>query len=176
MKFRTSEAAQFGHPSNLKRRGQMPSSPTYDRITPMVAQVLFNPLPYIDRLTRGGFTPDQARAHAEALETAFAESVATKRDLTDVKNELQREISDFKNELQQEIVAVKHELKQDIAGVRQEIAGVKHELKQDIAGVRQEISSVRQEIAAVKNDVLRWTFGFNLVMLGAIFTMLKFLH
>ncbi|MBB4200746.1 hypothetical protein CCR94_12660 [Rhodoblastus sphagnicola] len=135
----------------------------------MAAQVLFNPLPYIDRLTRGGFTPDQARAHAEALETAFAESVATKRDLIDVKNELQREISEVKNELQQDIVAVKHELKQEISSVRQELAAVKHELKQDIAGVR-------QEVAAVKNDVLRWTFGFNLVMLGAIFTMLKFLH
>ena len=35
----------------------------------MTSQVLFNPLTYIDRLTHGGFTPEQARASAEALES-----------------------------------------------------------------------------------------------------------
>ena len=76
----------------------------------MAAQVLFNPLPYIDRLTREGVSQDLARAHAEALETAFAESVATKRDLTDVKNELQKEIAEVKHELKQDIASVKNDV------------------------------------------------------------------
>lgn len=33
----------------------------------MTAQVLFNPLPYIDRLTRGGFTLDRARKAGQML-------------------------------------------------------------------------------------------------------------
>ena len=95
----------------------------------MTAQVLFNQLTYIDRLTRGGFSPEQARASAEALETAFSESVATKSDLAEVKSEI----------------------------------------KADIAGLR-------IEIAQSKNDIVRWMFGFNLVMIGAIFGIIKFVH
>ena len=71
----------------------------------MTAQVLFNQLAYIDRLTRGGFSPEQARASAEALETAFTESVATKSDIAEVTHEitasearLRAEIAQSKNE------------------------------------------------------------------------------
>ncbi len=113
----------------------------------MTAQILFNQLAYIDRLTRGGFSPEQARASAEALETAFTESVATKSDLAEVRTAL----------------------KQDIAEVRTE-------LKQDIAEVRTEIAQVRTEIAQSKNDILRWVFAFNLVLIGAIFGIIKFVH
>lgn len=65
----------------------------------MATQVVFNPLTYIDRLTRGGFTPEQARASAEALETALGESVATKGDVLDAKHELKLEISQSKNDV-----------------------------------------------------------------------------
>lgn len=74
-----------------------------------MAQVLFNPLPYIDRLTRSGFTLDQARAHAEALETAFSESVVTKRDLTDVENELKQDIAASEGRLRLEMAQTKNE-------------------------------------------------------------------
>lgn len=139
----------------------------------MTAQVLFNPLPYIDRLTRGGFTLDQARAQAEALEMAFSETVATKRDLQDVNAALKQDIAELRAELKQEISGVKAELKQEIAGVKselkQEIAGVKAELKQDVA-------SLRTEIAQSKNDTLRWVFGFNVGLVGAVLGIVKFFH
>jgi chromosome segregation ATPase len=152
----------------------------------VTAQVLFNQLSYIDRLTRGGFTPEQARASAEALETAFTESVATKGDLAELKAELKQEIGEVsrlltvvKAELEQEIgevsqalTTVKAELRTEIAGVRSEIASVRTE----IATVRTEIATVRTEIAQSKNDVLRWMFAFNLALVGAIFGILKFVH
>jgi len=47
----------------------------------MTAQVLFNQRNYIDRLTRSGFTTKQARASAEALESASTESVTAKSDI-----------------------------------------------------------------------------------------------
>ena len=42
----------------------------------MSAQVLFNQFAYADRLKRGGFSDDQARASAEALGDALTETVA----------------------------------------------------------------------------------------------------
>ena len=65
----------------------------------MTAQVLFNQLGYIERLTRGGFSPEQARASAEALETAFTESVATKTDLAEVRTDLAQQIAAVRAEI-----------------------------------------------------------------------------
>jgi len=54
----------------------------------MTTQVLFNQFAYTDRLKSGGFTDEQARASAEALESALSESVATKTDIVDLKHEI----------------------------------------------------------------------------------------
>lgn len=102
----------------------------------MTAQVLFNPLAYIDRLTRGGFSPEQARASAEALETAFSESVATKTDIAELKHGT------------------------DL-------------LHRDLAEAE---ARLRLEISQSKNDILRWMFGFNLALIGAVFAIIKFVH
>ncbi|WP_156967951.1 coiled-coil domain-containing protein [Methylosinus sp. PW1] len=179
----------------------------------MSAQVLFNPLAYIDRLTRGGFSPEQARASAEALETAFSESVATKADVEGSKRELSSAIEGVRRELTANIEGARHELSANIEGVRHELSanieGVKHELTTSIEGVRHELdlvkrdvadlkrelsesesriklelrgdiseseSRVRLEIAQSKNETLRWMFGFVIVLIGAIFTMLKFVR
>jgi hypothetical protein len=44
-------------------------------------QILFDKLGFIDRLKRAGINDNQARAHAEAMDEALRESVATKADL-----------------------------------------------------------------------------------------------
>lgn len=54
----------------------------------MTSKILFNRRSYIDRLTSGGFTAEQARAAAAALEPVFAESVATKSDIVDLEQEI----------------------------------------------------------------------------------------
>lgn len=223
----------------------------------MAAQVLFNPLAYVDRLTRGGFTPEQARASAEALETAFSESVATKSDVESAKRELQGSIDTLRHETTASIEALRHEttagiealrhettagidaLRRDttaniealrhemtagldalrhettssaqaqkhetaaeIGALRSETAtnfeGVRHEislLKQDFATLRRDVADsesrlrlefkrdisesetrVRLEIAQSKNETLRWLFGFVIVLIGAIFTIVKFVR
>jgi hypothetical protein len=47
----------------------------------MTEQILFDKLAYVDRLKRAGVSDEQARAHAEAMDAALYESVATKVDL-----------------------------------------------------------------------------------------------
>ena len=81
----------------------------------MTAQAPFIPRSSLDRLTRGGFSQEQARASAEALETAFTEGVATKSDIAEVRAE---------------IAASESRLRAEIAGLRNEIAGVRTEIAQ----------------------------------------------
>lgn len=44
-------------------------------------QLTFDKLAYIDRLKTGGVDEGEARAHAEALDAALRDTVATKHDL-----------------------------------------------------------------------------------------------
>jgi hypothetical protein len=47
----------------------------------MADQILFDKLRFIDRLKSAGIDDNQARAHAEAMDEALRESVATKLDI-----------------------------------------------------------------------------------------------
>jgi len=66
----------------------------------MVENLLFDKLAYIDRLTKAGVDKAQARAHAEAMEEALRESVATKSDIArleaDLLHEIQLAVRDLK--------------------------------------------------------------------------------
>lgn len=48
----------------------------------MTIHLLFDKLAYVDRLKAAGVAEGQARAHADGLEQAFREEVATKSDFT----------------------------------------------------------------------------------------------
>jgi hypothetical protein len=61
----------------------------------MSEQILFDKLAFIDRLKRAGIDDDQARAHAEAMAEALRESVATKRDIAEVKHEIALAVRDM---------------------------------------------------------------------------------
>jgi hypothetical protein len=60
-----------------------------------MTQVLFDKLAYMDRLTRAGINETQARAHAEAMEEALRESVATKSDVRDLENKIEIAVRDM---------------------------------------------------------------------------------
>jgi len=123
-----------------------------------MTQVLFNQFAYTDRLTRGGFTPEQARAAAEALETAFAESVATKTDLARVEAGLKADIDRVEVALKGDIDRVESGLKADIDRLDAKIDRVETGLKADIdrlgAGVKAEFATVRTEMARFETRIV----------------------
>jgi putative ABC transport system substrate-binding protein len=57
------------------------------------AQIAFDKLVYIDRLKSAGIDESQARAHAEALDQALRESVATRQDVLELRQELGEKIA-----------------------------------------------------------------------------------
>lgn len=67
-----------------------------------MTDITFDKLSYVDKLKSGGFTEKQARVHADALDTALRDSVATKSDITVLKSD----IAKLKTELKTEIAAV----------------------------------------------------------------------
>jgi hypothetical protein len=54
----------------------------------MADTLLFDKLAYVDRLVKAGIDESQARAHAEAMELALRESVATKSDIAELRQEI----------------------------------------------------------------------------------------
>ena len=116
-----------------------------------MTQVLFNQFAYTDRLTRGGFTPEQARASAEALETAFAETVATKTDLDRVETALKADLD-----------RVETALKADLAALS--------------ASLDTRFAQMDTSISDAKFDTLKWVIGSNIGLAGLIFAIVKFVH
>jgi hypothetical protein len=56
----------------------------------MDGQNVFDKIVDISRLKRAGITKHEARAHAEAIEQAPRENVATKPDIESTRNDLQQ--------------------------------------------------------------------------------------
>lgn len=54
----------------------------------MADQILFDKSIYIEKLKRAGISEDQARAHAEAMEEALREAVATRADVAALRIDL----------------------------------------------------------------------------------------
>ena len=55
-------------------------------------QSTFDKLVYIDRLKSGGIDEAQARTHAEALDQALRDTVATRQDLHEEASRLQHQV------------------------------------------------------------------------------------
>jgi hypothetical protein len=62
----------------------------------MADTLLFDKLTYVDRLVKAGIDESQARAHAEAMEEALRESVATKVDIARLENKIELAVRDLK--------------------------------------------------------------------------------
>src|SRR5712691_9722215 len=52
-------------------------------------QIVFDKLVYIDRLKSAGVDEPQARAHAEALDQALRDTVATKQDVRELEHKIE---------------------------------------------------------------------------------------
>jgi hypothetical protein len=91
----------------------------------MADMILFDKLAYIDRLKRAGIDDIQARAHAEAMDDALRESVATKADLrnetTLLENKIESEITRLENKIESEITRLENKIGSESARLETKI-------------------------------------------------------
>lgn len=59
----------------------------------MNEQILFDRLRYMDKLKSAGIPEAQARAHADAMDEALRESVATKSDINAARTDIRQEVA-----------------------------------------------------------------------------------
>jgi hypothetical protein len=69
-------------------------------------EITFDKLVYVDRPKSAGIDETQARAHAEALDQALRDTVATKQDLVAVKQDM----AGARRELLNEITRLDHKI------------------------------------------------------------------
>lgn len=59
----------------------------------------FDKLAYVDALKSGGFTAEQARVHANALDNAMKDGLVTRQDLLATKIDLLKELEPIKTDM-----------------------------------------------------------------------------
>jgi len=120
-------------------------------------EITFDKLVYIDRLKSAGIAEQQARAHAEALDQALRDTVATKQDVFAVK---------------QDIAAVKQELKDDIRDLRTEMRTEIVRLDTKIDKLDAKIdkldTKIESTVALAVRDIKIWLGGIIIVAFGAL--------
>ena len=112
---------------------------------------------------RGGFSQEAAEATAEALDNAFGDTAATKRDLTDLGTSLRAEIADLGTGLRTETATIASTLRAESAALG--------------TTLREEIDKLKGEVADLKSDsrLLKWQVGLNSALSIAILIKL-FVH
>jgi hypothetical protein len=105
---------------------------------------------------KGGFSQEAAEAAAEALDNAFGDAAATKRDLTDLGTGLRTETASLGAALRAETVALGTALRAETVALG---------------------TALHEEIAKLNSDVrlLRWQVGLNSALSLAILIKL-FVH
>jgi hypothetical protein len=94
----------------------------------MAEQLLFDKLTYMDRLKRAGISEEHARAHAEAMEGALHEGVATSAEVTILGTALRAEMAALRTELRAEMAALRAEMRADMAALRSEMAAMQDKI------------------------------------------------
>ena len=116
-------------------------------------EITFDKLLYIDRLKSGGIEERHARAHAEALDQALRDTVATKLDLAAAKQELRDEIRSFRDEW-----------RNDNRDLRSEIT----RLDNKIDNLDRKIDN---KIDVAVRDIKIWLGGIIIIAFGALATI-----
>jgi hypothetical protein len=119
---------------------------------------VFDKLAYLDALKAAGVAEDHARAHANALDAALREGVATNATL-------KAEIGALRTEMQAEFAAVRSEMNAEFAAVRSEV-------KAEIAALRAEVMA---GIAEAKTQMVKWMFAAMAAQTALIVALLKLL-
>jgi hypothetical protein len=77
---------------------------------------------------RGGFSQEAAEPTAAALDSAFGDTAATKRDLTDLGGGLRAEIAALGTALRTETAKLGTELREEIAAIKSDIRLLKWQI------------------------------------------------
>ena len=130
----------------------------------MTQVIPIDTLAYAKRLIQAGMPQQQAEVQAQVLKEIIDNNLATKRDIAEVKAEIEK---------------VRAELKADIERVKADLEKVKVELKADIARVKVDIERVRAElkadIAKVKADIIKWIMGMLIAQSAVIVGLMQIL-
>ena len=106
--------------------------------------IAFDTHRFVKKLTRGGFTEEQAETLAEEQIALLNANLATKADIEAVKADIE---------------ALRHETKTDLAKVE--------------AGLRAEIAKVDKRIESVRADLLKWMFAGLIAQGGVVVALLQ---
>src|SRR3990170_4342281 len=126
--------------------------------------VSFDTLSFAKRLTEAGEKPEVAEAHAMysrkmysrkmALKEFVMETIATKADIRDLRNELRAEIQDVRDEVQ--------DVRQEIGTFRKEVSerfATKDELRHEIGLLRKDIDTMGLKLTVRMGGMLAIAVG-----------------
>jgi hypothetical protein len=99
-------------------------------------------------------------------------TLATKSELFQVKDELRKEIHHFRDELKCDIHELRDELKADIHALREELKGDIHTLRDELKG---DIYRLEVRMEHGFKDQLKWIILLMLGFSSLIITVVKFL-
>ncbi len=69
-----------------------------------MSELLFDKLIYMDRLKRAGISDDHARAHAEGMDEALREGVATKLDIARLETAIKADVTRLETAMKADVV------------------------------------------------------------------------
>ncbi len=146
--------------------------------------LMIDTLGYAEALEQSGFTSEQAKGAAKALNNTVGEELATKADLAQLGTELRSEMAETRTELSAELHTEINKVRTEIAETRAELSAELHteinkvyteinkvrtEIAESRAELHTEINKVRTEIAGLraeaKGDIklVHWTLGIVVV-------------
>ena len=112
--------------------------------------LMIDTLGYAEALEQSGFTSEQAKGAAKALNNTVGEELATKADLAQLGTELRSEMAETRTELSAELHTEINKVRTEIAETRAELSA---ELHTEINKVYTEINKVRTEIAESRAEL-----------------------
>ncbi|MDE0350655.1 MAG: DUF1640 domain-containing protein [Gammaproteobacteria bacterium] len=134
----------------------------------MTEAIAFDTHRFVKRLTRSGFTEEQAETLADEHVALLNANLATKGDIAAVEADLAK----VEANLRSEIAKVEANLRSEIAKVE---ANLRSEIAKVEANLMAEIAKVDGKIEASRAQLLKWMIGALIAQGGLIVALVKLL-
>ncbi len=136
-----------------------------------------NTLEYAEELKKAGVPDAQALAQARLLYEIIGSSLATKRDITELKRDIEISKAELKRDIKEldgKIETTKAELKREIKALDDKIETTKAEIKRDIKELDGKIETtkaeLKREIKALDDKIM---FRMAAASAGVVLTILS---